>query len=400
VTVVDTPAFFDDRELLRLMLGLHEQGRLAYLTGEQLMQEAGGYPGLDAQRVAFVRELHVARDDQLIDFELGRILAQPDPRPEESAYLQNLRNFRLRIEGRDRARGEVVREPQPDPEHDDGRLIPTRILEIVGRALAEPLHGGETRSFLLDAGIPAEQLPDFRGEEEPYVRAVLLRMLERGSSGRRVVRELIGRWLDDELDIGPTSEHRRQIVPALARLGWHVVDGTLVIGERVKVTADRGDVALADADPLPRVVHICRRFNEVARQLTRRYNKRATLKVGDEHDVQDLMHALLRMHFEDVRTESWNPAYLGGGSRSDLLLPEAGIVIEVKKARESLRDTGIGSELAEDITRYGDVAANRGAAILVCFIYDPDRLLANPRGLERDLASASTERLQVLGVVG
>jgi hypothetical protein len=74
-------------------------------------------------------------------------------------------------------------------------------------------------------------------------------------------------------------------------------------------------------------------------------------------------------------------------------------VVEVKKTREKLADREIGSQLAEDVTRYSDPAANRGAGLLVCFVYDPEHRLANPRGLEHDLAQASTERLRVVGIV-
>lgn len=153
-------------------------------------------------------------------------------------------------------------------------------------------------------------------------------------------------------------------------------------------------------EPADRVVNVCRRFGTVARQLTRRYGKdRATLVVNDEYDAQDLLHALLLIDFLDVREESWNPKYLGGSSRVDLLLPPEKLVIEVKKTRSTLTDRGIGDELAEDVTRYSDPAANRGAATLICFVYDPEHLLANPAGLENDLASASNERLKVVGVV-
>ena len=155
-----------------------------------------------------------------------------------------------------------------------------------------------------------------------------------------------------------------------------------------------------DASALDRVVHICKRFDVVARQLVRRHASRSTLIIEDEYDVQDLMQALLLVEFEDVRAESWNPTYLGGASRVDFLIRDAGIVVEVKKTRERLADREIGKELAEDVTRYSDPAANRGATVLVCFIYDPSRRLANPRGLERDLADASNERLQVIGVAG
>jgi len=151
---------------------------------------------------------------------------------------------------------------------------------------------------------------------------------------------------------------------------------------------------------LEAVVRICRSFDRVARLLGKRHANRETLVINDEYDVQDLMHALLAGSFDDVRIESWNPTYLGGASRVDLLIPMAGIVVEVKMTRANLLDRKVGDQLAEDVTRYSDPSANRGANILVCFIHDPAHLLTNPRGLEVDLEAASNERLRVVGVVG
>jgi hypothetical protein len=70
--------------------------------------------------------------------------------------------------------------------------------------------------------------------------------------------------------------------------------------------------------------------------------KRSTLTIADEHDVQDLVHALLLVAFEDVRAESWNPNYLGGASRVDFLVRDAAIVLEVKKTRDGLADREVG----------------------------------------------------------
>jgi REase_DpnII-MboI len=148
------------------------------------------------------------------------------------------------------------------------------------------------------------------------------------------------------------------------------------------------------------VVNLCRRFDAVRSQLLRRHSSRGTLEVADEYDVQDLMHSLLLINFTDVRAEAWNPPYLGGASRTDFLLPQEGLIVEVKKTRPSLRDAQVGEQLAADVTRYADPAANRGAGVLVCFVHDPDHFLTNPTGLENDLSLTSSERLQVIGVVG
>ena len=180
--------------------------------------------------------------------------------------------------------------------------------------------------------------------------------------------------------------------------------GSLASGQAA-VAADSADerptpADLAGPSAVDLVVNVCRRFDAVRRQLLRRRDQRDTLNVADEYDVQDLMHALLLINFADVRAEAWNPPYLGGASRTDFLLPQEGLIVEVKKTRPNLRDAQVGEQLAADVTRYADPAANRGAQTLICFVHDPDHLLANAAGLENDLSLASHQRLQVIGVVG
>ena len=59
------------------------------------------------------------------------------------------------------------------------------------------------------------------------------------------------------------------------------------------------------------------RFHKVARQLRTRHSNRVTIEVNDEYDVQDLLHAVLLLFFDDVRKEEWTPSYAGGASRQD-----------------------------------------------------------------------------------
>lgn len=138
------------------------------------------------------------------------------------------------------------------------------------------------------------------------------------------------------------------------------------------------DQALADTE------RIINRFREVAQQLTERYSKRETLIVRDEYDVQDLLHALLKIYFDDVRPEEYVPSYAGRASRVDFLLKNEKIVIEVKMARENLKDEKIGEELIIDIERY---KSHPNCRALICFVYDPDRWIKNPIGLQKDLSS-------------
>lgn len=132
---------------------------------------------------------------------------------------------------------------------------------------------------------------------------------------------------------------------------------------------------------------LCSRFHIMVMQLRERHDQRSTLDVGDEYDVQDLMHSLLRLFFEDVRKEEWTPSYAGKASRMDFLLPQEEIVVETKKTRPGLTAKELGSQLIEDIARY---KAHPGCKRLVCFVYDPEGRVANPRGIEEDLSRNDT----------
>lgn len=140
------------------------------------------------------------------------------------------------------------------------------------------------------------------------------------------------------------------------------------------------------------LTQIFNRFNIFANQLKRRHGNRETIKISDEYDVQDLLHALLKLHFADVRAEEYVPTYAGGASRIDFLLKEEKIAIEVKMTRDTLKDKEIGEQLLIDIDRYKE---HPDCKTLYCFVYDPSYIIHNPTGLEKDLNKKSTPELQV-----
>ncbi len=123
-------------------------------------------------------------------------------------------------------------------------------------------------------------------------------------------------------------------------------------------------------------------FPRFAKTLKGRRIGRDPVLIEDEYDVQYLLHALLCLHFEDVRPEETTPSQAGAASRMDFLLKSESIVVEVKMTRDGLRDGKLGGELLIDINRYQSHPACR---TLACFVYDPEMLLSNPRGLENDL---------------
>ena len=88
--------------------------------------------------------------------------------------------------------------------------------------------------------------------------------------------------------------------------------------------------------PVELVKTLCHRFHSVARQLRLRGEHRATLSVEDEIDVQDLLHALLRIQFDDIDTEEWTPSYAEGAPRTTFLLNDNQLAVLVKKTRNGL----------------------------------------------------------------
>lgn len=144
--------------------------------------------------------------------------------------------------------------------------------------------------------------------------------------------------------------------------------------------------------PIMILERIFNHFHQVARQLRNRFNGRQTLDVSDEYDVQDLLHSLLKLYFDDIRPEEWTPNYAGGSSRMDFLLKDEQLVVEVKKTRDTLRDKLIGEQLIVDIIKYKE---HPDCRTLVCFIYDVDGFIANQAGLENDLNNLSTDKLSV-----
>lgn len=203
------------------------------------------------------------------------------------------------------------------------------------------------------------------------------------------------------LDSGAFTEWRTQALACLvSTLGdGHVYvenfkeqikqgfQGTVKAGIGI-LKATKEDIVAGDIDkppeqsPLLLLEQMCSRFHLVARQIRSRHGGRQTLDVQDEYDVQDLMHALLCLHFVDVRPEEYTPSYAGKASRMDFLLKQEELVVELKMTRTGLGAKELSSQLIEDIQRY---TCHPDCQALVCFVYDPAGLIPNPRGIEADL---------------
>jgi hypothetical protein len=167
----------------------------------------------------------------------------------------------------------------------------------------------------------------------------------------------------------------------------------LVLARRV---TDRLQVvAGVQVSPKDVVVALCRRFPLFAKQMMVRHGDRLPIDIQDEYDVQDLFHAILRLHFDDVRAEDVSPDFGGNSARVDFFLPRDRIAIEVKMMRSSLTQRKVTNELIEDIARY---TAKDGVDTLICLVYDPEGRCQTPRAIETDLSKSAT-RLNVSVVV-
>lgn len=147
---------------------------------------------------------------------------------------------------------------------------------------------------------------------------------------------------------------------------------------------ERYFLAIAPVTPLtiPGIEQLLSNFHTFALQLNRRYDGRSGFAFNDEYDVQDSLHALLKLHFPDVRAEDPLPSRAGASARVDFLLPDEETIIEVKMPNKRLRDKQLGEELIVDIFRY---QAARRCKRLIVFVYDPQHVLVNPLGLAADL---------------
>jgi uncharacterized protein (TIGR02391 family) len=211
------------------------------VNGCQLMDEVAGQQVVDDKLVGgFLQELEILATEGCLTFR-AYDTSEHARRSWPYQYLEQIRNFALTVKGQDRARGIKVIQPLPNPDEDDGRPIPALVLQQIAYAVAQEYTPQQILVFLdEEADIPLDRLPlpeetpDVRGDPGNFVCGVLIGLDQWGSEGRRILREFIGSWLDDRFISGPTDELRNDLVEKLARRGWYVVAGNLVIGDPAK----------------------------------------------------------------------------------------------------------------------------------------------------------------------
>lgn len=236
--------YWDDIELLRVLDECEQGVRSGIFHGFDLMEAIAAQRGvavMEKDYHSFLRELFALRSGGLLVWELTLVpphVRQLDPH-DANQYLRNIRDIALTVPaGRDRARGQIVRVPLPEPDEDDGRMIRALTLEEIADIIGAAYSPVQVMQLLVDSGV---SIDDFSFEnvvlEGPAMVRHVLYELANGTSGRRrEMRNFLGAWLDDRLHTGPSDDERERIERDLARQGWFVKDGRLVIGERVRRT--------------------------------------------------------------------------------------------------------------------------------------------------------------------
>jgi hypothetical protein len=146
--------------------------------------------------------------------------------------------------------------------------------------------------------------------------------------------------------------------------------------------------------PIPVLEKLLRRLPQVARQLRVRHANRPPFRVDDDHDLSDLLRALLPIHFDEVRTEQRTPRY-ATATRTDFVLSPSGIALVAKRVSALRRGTELTQEVREDVSYY---EGRNGCKSLVIAGYDPEALLHDPRHLEGAWASLA-DVLRVRAVI-
>lgn len=234
---------WDDLQLLRLIDELETSEQASDLSnGYNLMQRAAQGKSIDWNQDAtsFARELLLIESAGYLIWtdRSGRNVSRTDPLGNSQYWLQEIWELRLTPSGRDRARGRIIQRPLPEPDEDDERPIAGMTLEEIARAIGDTYTGGQLPRYLHDSGVPDEYIPpEVTGSKWEYVLDVFERLHNGGSAARRTLREFLGAWIDGRHHVAPQPEVRAHVLGTLGNQGWHVLDGRLVIGERVYALA-------------------------------------------------------------------------------------------------------------------------------------------------------------------
>ena len=216
---------------------------------------------------------------------------------------------------------------------------------------------------------------------------------------------VLGNVLEEFMDLAPKQntpefdtwrDKRHRVEAALEDNGlrYYRFGRVLPQGETVtegpKLGVQSPDASPAKPEKVEELLEvIVRGLRRAMHPLTHRRKGVQSLSFGNEYDVQDLLHAMLRPWIGDIRPEEFTPSYAGTGTRMDFLLAAHALVIETKIVRDRAHAKGIGNELIIDIEHY---RRHPSCKRLWCVVYDPNHLITNAQGLKTDLEGPHTTK--------
>jgi REase_DpnII-MboI len=223
------------------------------------------------------------------------------------------------------------------------RTIPSSLAATTALACLEPAKALMASTPSLDpTTLPTPDLTLVVGIGLAFTRCA-------HTNQERMENAVVRRVLSEHVGINDAAE-----AATLLALFGRLIDGITLGG--------------SDIRPAERIIALCRRFPLFVERLQKRQHGRAALAVADEYDVQDLLHAILRLHFDDIRPEEYTPSYGGSASRVDFYLPRECVVVESKMTRATLGQREVTDELIIDAARY---ARMDGVDTLICLIPFP-----------------------------
>ena len=148
-----------------------------------------------------------------------------------------------------------------------------------------------------------------------------------------------------------------------------------IIENVISLIEDNKDVTSISVDKMGILIDIFKNFHKFAQQLKIRQNHAIPIYIDDEYALQDFVHAILRLHFRDVKNEVSLSEYCGKESRIDFALKNERIGIEIKFVSDNLKDGRLRHQLIEDKEQY--IKSGQFDEVFF-FIYDPQLVLNKP----------------------
>lgn len=277
--------------------------------------------------------------------------------------------------------------------------ISKSLCAVVGDVLASTGSHPTLDALFISAGAPGEPPP--LAHHSKWKEWLFRAGLDPSTDSLAVLGTVLEEFMDlapkqDTEEFDPWKERRERIESALEdnglryyRFGRVLPQGDVPEENTAAMPQTRAQQPVKPAKVEELLDIVIKGLRRAMHPLTHRRKGVQPLSFGNEYDVQDLLHALLRPWISDIRPEEFTPSYAGSSTRMDFLLPTHELVIETKIVRDRAHAKKVGDELIIDIEHY---RKHPSCKSLWCVIYDPDQLITNAQGLKADLEGPRTSK--------